>query len=112
VSDRAKLERLAHDATAKGKAERKGPLDKISVQFTALVRLVVAYARGQYRDVSSQSIVLAIAGLIYLVSPIDLIPDFLPGGYIDDVAVLGWVIRSINEELNAFIAWENGGSSA
>ncbi len=31
-----------------------------------------------------------IAGaLLYFISPIDVIPDFLPGGFVDDLAVLG-----------------------
>jgi len=32
----------------------------------------------------------------------------VPGGYLDDAAVLAWVIRTIHEELNAFIKWEMG----
>lgn len=30
-----------------------------------------------------------IGSLIYFISPIDAVPDFLPGGYLDDLAVLG-----------------------
>ena len=30
-----------------------------------------------------------IGSLLYFISPIDAIPDFLPGGYVDDLAVLG-----------------------
>jgi uncharacterized membrane protein YkvA (DUF1232 family) len=29
-----------------------------------------------------------VAALLYFISPFDLIPDFLPGGYLDDLAVL------------------------
>ena len=30
-----------------------------------------------------------IGALVYFISPIDAVPDFLPGGYVDDLAVLG-----------------------
>jgi uncharacterized membrane protein YkvA (DUF1232 family) len=34
--------------------------------------------------------------LVYLVSPIDLVPDFLPViGYADDVVVVAWALRSV-----------------
>ena len=60
--------------------------------LTALIRLTRAYFSKQYIDVPWQTIVLAIAALIYFVSPIDLIPDFIPVvGYLDDVAVISFV---------------------
>ena len=30
-----------------------------------------------------------IGALIYFISPLDAVPDFLPGGFVDDLAVLG-----------------------
>jgi uncharacterized membrane protein YkvA (DUF1232 family) len=34
--------------------------------------------------------------LLYLLSPIDLVPDFLPViGYADDVVVVAWALRSV-----------------
>jgi uncharacterized membrane protein YkvA (DUF1232 family) len=34
--------------------------------------------------------------LAYLLSPIDLVPDVVPGiGYADDVVVVAWVLRSV-----------------
>lgn len=30
-----------------------------------------------------------IGALVYFISPIDAVPDFLPAGYVDDLAVLG-----------------------
>ena len=51
---------------------------------------------------------MIVASLIYFVSPIDLIPDFILGlGFIDDATVLAWTIRACAADLAAFIAWEN-----
>jgi uncharacterized membrane protein YkvA (DUF1232 family) len=108
VKDPDRMRQVAAEASDKSIRGRLGPLDKIFDQVSALIRLVVAYARGHYRDVSNQSLVLIVAGLIYFVSPVDLIPDFLPGGFLDDYAVLLFVLRRVSEELDAFIEWENG----
>lgn len=36
------------------------------------------------------------AAAVYLLSPFDVIPDFVPGlGQLDDVAVIGWAIRRL-----------------
>ncbi len=48
-----------------------------------------------------------VGGLIYLVSPLDLIPDVLPLlGFVDDAAVLFWIVRQVRRDLDDFRAWE------
>lgn len=51
---------------------------------------------------------LAIAGaLAYVVFPIDIIPDFILGvGYIDDVFVVGMVMKSISDEIEQYKAYK------
>lgn len=108
-SDPEKMRGIAAEASDKSKGARSGQLSEILDEISALIRLVVAYARGTYRDVSGQTMVIILAGLIYFVSPVDLIPDFIPvAGYVDDLAVLGWVIRTVRDELEAFMGWETG----
>ena len=53
------------------------------------------------------SVYIAIAGaLAYVVFPIDVIPDFIPGvGFIDDVFVVGMVMKSISDEIERFKAY-------
>ena len=71
-------------------------------------RLIVAYAKGDYRDVSRKNVILTVAALLYFVSPLDLIPDAIPLiGYLDDITVIGWVLSMIGEELTKFEAFEN-----
>jgi uncharacterized membrane protein YkvA (DUF1232 family) len=46
-------------------------------------------------------------GIIYFVSPIDLIPDFIPvAGYVNDAAVIAFVVRQVKIDLDKFTAWE------
>lgn len=59
---------------------------------------------GTYKDYDGIELAKIVGGLIYVVTPIDLIPDFLPGGYIDDVTVIVWVYNSTKSELNRYKA--------
>lgn len=68
----------------------------------------MAYARWNYREIPPDALTVVIAGLVYVVSPLDLIPDFLPGGFADDAAVIVWVVKTVRDELDAFRAWELG----
>ncbi len=89
------------------KVVREGKIRKTWSDIQLLVRLVRAWARGDYRDVSRGTIALVIGALAYFVAPLDAIFDHLPlGGYIDDAAVIAWVVSEIRAELEAFKAWE------
>lgn len=90
------------------KADRnKGRLARIWGELQALFRLVWAWAAGRYRQVPTRTIVLALGAVIYFLTPVDLIPDFvLGGGYLDDAAVVGFVVSSIREDIDQFMAWE------
>jgi uncharacterized membrane protein YkvA (DUF1232 family) len=70
-------------------------------------RLVSAYAIGHYRAVPPKVLIKIIAALLYFINPLDLIPDAIAGiGLVDDLAVLTWVYRSVQDELDKFISWE------
>ena len=47
---------------------------------------------------------LLVASLHYLVTPVDLVPDFQPGGYIDDVVLLAWVFGVATSELTPYLS--------
>ena len=55
---------------------------------------------------------LAIAGVIAVTrTPLDALPDWLFGfGFIDDLAVLAWVMRTWQVELEAFQQWRTAQS--
>jgi len=46
---------------------------------------------------------LLVAGLHYLVTPDDLVPDFRAGGYLDDVLLLTWVFGAAVTELDPYL---------
>lgn len=86
---------------------RKGPkLGQLREDVRLLQALCLAWWRGEYRAVSPKALVTIVAGLLYFVSPLDAIPDWLLGvGFLDDIAVLGWVLKTVGDELARFKAW-------
>lgn len=96
---------------AKGKADAagaSGALTDMWGSLVALLRLLRAYASGQYRNVPAKSLILIVAGILYFVMPIDVIPDFIIGlGFLDDAAVLAWVVNSLRTVVSDFERWEN-----
>lgn len=92
---------------AKKKAEGNKQLSELWQDLKILLELIKDWMKGEYKELTKSTVLLIIGSLIYLVNPIDLIPDFLIGGFIDDLAVLGYVIKKISDELNAYKTWKN-----
>ncbi|MEY4541395.1 MAG: hypothetical protein RLZZ306_3152 [Bacteroidota bacterium] len=89
--------------------ENKGAGQILLEKVTTLSRMVKAYFTGNYKIIPWASIVKIIAVLIYFVSPIDVIPDFLPIiGLTDDLAIIIWLFSSLKEDFENFEAWEKG----
>jgi uncharacterized membrane protein YkvA (DUF1232 family) len=104
---------LIREALTKAKnvagKENKGVGQVLAEKVTMLSRMVKAYASGQYKIIPWGSIVKIIAVLIYFISPIDVIPDFLPViGLADDLALVMWLFSSLQEDFANFEAWEEG----
>jgi len=71
------------------------------------LQLIKSYYKGEYRAVSKKNIIMIIIGFIYLVNPMDVVPDFLLGGFIDDAAVFAYIIKLIHNELASFTLWKS-----
>lgn len=72
-----------------------------------MVRLVRRYANGDYRQISTATIVSGLAVLLYVLSPVDLIPDFIPVvGFLDDLSLISWFVGKFQGEIIKFREWE------
>lgn len=99
-------------AVARKRSSRGGLLKGLREDLGLLQALCVAWWKGEYRAISTPALVTAVAGLLYFLSPMDAIPDWIPGlGFIDDLAVLGWVMRKWAGELEAFRLWKDSQSA-
>lgn len=88
---------------AKEAIKHKGFIKKIPDMF----RLIKYWRKGIYK-VNSLDLILPILGILYIISPIDLIPDIaIPVlGVADDLAVLSLVLPKILKEVDKFLLWE------
>jgi uncharacterized membrane protein YkvA (DUF1232 family) len=81
-------------------------LQSISLKVITLGKLLKFYATGDYRAVDLKNIVIIITAFVYFLSPIDLIPDFIPMlGFADDIALVTFVFNSVAEEIEKFETW-------
>jgi len=95
-------------AVASKSASQGNRLGKLKDDLRLLQALCLAYWRGEYRAISPKAMVSVVAGLMYFLSPLDAIADFIPVfGMLDDIAVLAWVMKTLDDELNAFRVWRN-----
>lgn len=105
LDDKFKLNQLLEKAKIKmdrGRSQLNEAWDTIQVFY----RMMKAYVKGEYRNIPTDKMILIIAAFIYLVSPVDAIMDFLPGGLIDDGAIFLWLLNSLGSEIQQFREWE------
>lgn len=87
---------------AKQAISHKGFVKKIPDIF----RMVNMWRKGEY-PVKSIDLILPLVGLLYVLSPIDIIPDFIiVMGVLDDLAVLSLAIPKLIREVDKFLLWE------
>ena len=109
ANDKDKIKILLEEADEKAKRNRN-PLSKIWKDLSDLLRLLKSFAKGEYKYLPWRSLVMAIAAVLYFISPLDLIPDFLPfGGLADDVTIIGLVAKAIRRDMEDFFVWEEEG---
>ncbi len=78
-----------------------------------LVRLVQRYISGEYRAIGTGTIVSGLAVLLYVLSPIDLVPDFIPVvGFLDDLSLISWFAGKFQGEILRFREWETAAAGA
>ena len=80
----------------------KGLLD----QGMVMIDMIKDYAKGNYREVPYWAIGAVALALLYVLNPIDVIPDVLVGlGYLDDATVVAFALKLIDTELNRYKTW-------
>jgi uncharacterized membrane protein YkvA (DUF1232 family) len=98
---------LFEEAAEKAASIPREPFKDTWAYFQAMLRLVRAYSRGEYRAVSQSALLSIIAALNYLVNPFDLIPDEIPFlGFLDDATVMTFAVQRTREDLDDFMTWE------
>lgn len=81
-------------------------LFKAFPDFPTMEHMAFDFINGNYRAYNKKNIVLIVAGLLYLLNPMDIVPDFiLTFGLIDDAIVLRYVAKKIKKEIESYRAF-------
>ncbi len=80
-------------------------------KYLELGRLMLALVKdsvsGKYKQVPWYTIATITMALLYVLNPMDLIPDFIPGlGYLDDLTVLSIGLGWIESDLHRYLDWK------
>jgi len=111
VEDPERLRALFQEAAKEAASLPREPFKETWPYFQTMLRLIRAYYQGNYRDVAESTLVVIIAAIIYVVNPLDLIPDAIPAlGFLDDATVLALAVRRTRQTLDDFMTWETAAS--
>ena len=108
LHDEDKLERLFQRLEKKFKIVPV--VGNTLAEIPMMASLIRNYVQKEYTDIPIGTIIAVISALIYFVSPIDLIPDNIPGGYIDDGVVIAVCLKMVDSDLQEYKIWreQNG----
>ena len=71
-----------------------------------MISMIRSYVRKEYTEIPIGSIISMISALIYFVSPVDIISDFLPVvGQLDDAAVVAACIKLVKSDIDDYKQW-------
>ena len=110
LQDEEKVKSLIDVATNKAGQilNSSAKMEEFARHLRLVLRMLKAYIKGEYRVIPWKTLVVLVGAIIYFVSPFDFVPDFLPVfGFMDDISIIMWLIRSFSEDIDNFRSWES-----
>ena len=75
---------------------------KLAIRAKSLYDMLSAWWNGKY-DLPTGTLQAIVVALLYFISPLDIIPDFLPFiGLADDAAIFAFVVSRIRKDLERY----------
>ena len=103
LPDKEKRRRSLGRAIEKSKAAKDS---RLVMEVGLIASCIEDYCNGTYREIPVGTIIGLTAALLYFVSPVDLIPDVVPGaGQLDDVAVISFALKIAHDDLLQYEEW-------
>jgi len=89
-------------------SEENGDSSSFVTHLRTVIRMIKAHYTGAYKAFSATTMLALAFVLVYFITPIDLIPDFIPGlGLSDDISLFYFIFKNLAEDIEAFQNWES-----
>ena len=103
LNDEKRSKKLIERLEEKAKDSKLGKTLEV---IPLLISCVKSFIKGEYRDIPIGTIAAIVSALVYWLSPVDIIPDFIPGvGHIDDAAVVLACMKMVSSDLDDYKKW-------
>lgn len=84
---------------------KKGLL-KVKDDMVCMKNYLFDISRGRYKDYNGKKLLLIVGVVIYVITPVDFLPDMIPTGLIDDVSIVLWGLKQVSDELRNYRTWK------
>lgn len=101
------LEMVMENQEAIDKKLRGSGMKKYAELGKLMFGMLKDFKQGIYTQVPWFTIAAMGLTLLYVLNPMDMLPDFVPGiGYIDDFALFTVIIRFVQSDLHSYLNWK------
>ena len=85
-----------------GKYVTKNGLSSVKETLILMKDYLYEVSTGKYKEYDVKKLMVIIGAVIYVVTPFDFLPDFIPPGLIDDLSIVAWALKEASAELEKF----------
>ena len=104
LGNKGKLLSLSLEAIQKISTEQG--LKDLSHEAILAIELVMDWVKGNYKGIKKRTLVKIVVAFLYLLNPIDIIPDVILGfGFLDDIYVFTKILKTIRQEIDHYEEW-------
>ena len=93
-----------------GKYVSKNGLSGVKDTLLLMKDYLYEVSMGKYKGYDVKKLIVIIGAVIYVVTPFDLLPDFIPPGLIDDISIVAWALKEASSELEKFKKYKTDAS--
>ena len=85
-----------------GKYVTKNGLSGVKENLLLMKDYLYDVTTGKYKDYDVKKLMVIVGAVIYVVTPFDFLPDFIPPGLIDDLSIVAWALKEASAELENY----------
>ena len=109
LKQQSQVEELLRQASRKLHNLKSGSkqINELAEYAKLFLKMIKKSLMGEYNAFSYKTLLSLVFGLLYFVTPMDVVPDFIPLlGFSDDLSVIYFIIKNCKSDIDAFKVWE------